>query len=278
MLHPLAFSFAAAFALAGQSTEDVDAMARLRLAEREREVMADLRDPAVMRDSARATMVRMAIQSSWKSCAEVEAGTIARVSERPARIVAEAALATCLRWGKALRLALENGAYPYSKELVSREDMVMQVELEARDAALARVLRWRGAAPRTAAAAPPPAAKPSSGPVQVAPLPPRPAVIEPQPQPQQSAAAEGEEIAIVVTGKREGGCRVRFADRMLTKRQLAQKAREWAAAGITLRLVRPAGADYRCLSKIVWDLGQYGMRKFLFLEPSDLSTTAPELR
>lgn len=266
---------AAASLLAGQTAEDSDAVERARLVKIEKEVRADLRDPALMADSGRATMVRLTIESSWKSCAATEAGAIARRSERAARLLAEEALTICGNWREALRLALDKGAYPYLDERVSREDMIAQTELEARDAAVARILRWRGnsgsgplaAAPITAAPATPLVSR-QSLPIRPRPIPQQ---IQPQPQPQEPPLVDGEEPPIVVVARLDRSCRVRFADRTLTEAQLAQKAREWAASGTTLRLVRPAGADYRCMSKIVWHLGEYGMRKFEFVEAADPS-------
>ncbi|RYD85012.1 MAG: hypothetical protein EOP61_39375 [Sphingomonadales bacterium] len=78
-----------------------------------------------------------------------------------------------------------------------------------------------------------------------------------------------EEPAIVVTAQPRGGCRVRLADRTLTNAQLAAKAKEWAASGTALKLVRPRGADYRCLARITWQLGQYGLRLFQFVDASE---------
>jgi len=269
MLYPLALFAAAALLLGGQSADDPDTVARARLAKGAEQVTADLRDPALMADSRRATMVRLTIESNWRLCAAIEAGAIARQSERPARIVAENALMACRLWEEALRLALDSGADPYVNGQVSREDMIARTGLEARDAAMARILRWRGAAGDVRAAAIPTPPR-QNGPIQPRPIPRQ---VQPQPQQQEAPLADGEEPSIVVVGKIDRRCRVRFSDRTLTEAQLARKALEWAASGATLRLIRPPGADYRCLSRIVWHLGKYGMRKFVFVEPSD---TAPE--
>ena len=74
---------------------------------------------------------------------------------------------------------------------------------------------------------------------------------------------------IVVTGERRGPCRVRLADRSLSNRQLAAHAREWAALGRPVSVVRPAGASYRCLARIVLRLRSHGVRLVHFADPAD---------
>ena len=79
-------------------------------------------------------------------------------------------------------------------------------------------------------------------------------------------AEEAQEI--VVTGTRRSGCRVQLADRTLTTRQLAARAREWAAEGRPVRVVRPAGAGYDCMARIAFRLGDHGVRLISFVDRS----------
>ena len=83
------------------------------------------------------------------------------------------------------------------------------------------------------------------------------------------APAALEEAEIVVTGQRSGGCRVRLADRQLSTRELALNARRWAAEGRPVRVVRPRGADYHCLARIAWSLGDHGVRLIHFVDRPD---------
>jgi len=84
------------------------------------------------------------------------------------------------------------------------------------------------------------------------------------PVPAQPAAEEPQEIT--VTGTRRGRCRVQLADRTLSGRQLAAHAREWAARGRPVRVVRPAGAGYDCLTRIALRLGEHGVRLIHFVD------------
>jgi hypothetical protein len=77
-------------------------------------------------------------------------------------------------------------------------------------------------------------------------------------------AAEDEEIVVVAT--RPGECRVRLADRTLSNRQLAAHAARWAREGRPLRVVRPRGADYRCMARIAFRLNDFGVRLIHFVE------------
>ena len=186
-------------------------------------------------------------------------------------------MAACQPWEKALVSALENGADPYLNHLVSREDMVAEAQLQSRDAALARILMWRSVPGGSAAAATPPA-----------PAPPRNANREPagggapaillQPYPKApvgeapaatTARPDGaaNEAEIVVVAKPRNRCEVRFADHALTESELATRARQWAASGTPLRIVRPRGATYGCLVKITRHLGEYGIHLFQVVEP-----------
>ena len=85
--------------------------------------------------------------------------------------------------------------------------------------------------------------------------------------PPAAARAPAEEAQeIVVTGTRRSGCRVQLADRTLTRRQLAERARIWAAEGRPVRVVRPAGAGYDCMARIAFRLGDYGVRFIHFVD------------
>lgn len=86
------------------------------------------------------------------------------------------------------------------------------------------------------------------------------------------AAAAEEAQEIVVTAKRGGSCEIRLADRSLTPKQLKQNAEQWAAQGDPVRLIRPKGADYRCMVKLAWKLGEYGVR---FVQFEDRSNALP---
>ncbi|HYG30451.1 MAG TPA: hypothetical protein VD887_09570 [Allosphingosinicella sp.] len=89
-------------------------------------------------------------------------------------------------------------------------------------------------------------------------------------QAQPAAPPQAEEgPAIVVTGTRRGRCRVRLAARTLSDRELAAHAREWAALGRPVRVIRPAGADYRCLARIAFRLQDRGVRLIHFVDPPE---------
>jgi hypothetical protein len=223
-----------------------------------------------MQDQTRATLARLQIERRWKACAENEALAKAKASERPARLLAEAALAACRPWESALLLALERGAYPYierpnAREIVSREDMVAVAHLAAQDAAVARIMLWRGASTGLVAATSPSGDPRARIEIKPRPIPERLAPPEPEPSP-AAKAAPADENEIVVVAKIQTGCRVRLADRTLTDKDLAAKAREWAASGVALKVVRPRGSDYRCMAKIAWQLGQQGLKLFQFVD------------
>jgi hypothetical protein len=273
-------ALAAASLTAQPERTDLDQDTRLLLEEERRELLTNVEDAAWMQDHGRATLARLSIEQGWKKCAENEAAILAKTSEKPARLLAETALAACGDWEKLLRRALDNGAYPHLDDLVSKDDMVTRAGLVSRDSALARIFMWRGQSHgsgvdddqrlfrREAGRQPP--IDPLSR--EVAPIrsPSRSAEEStPAENPETAAMEEGDAQTIVVTGTRVGGCRVRLADRTLTERQLEANARQWAANGTPLRVVRPARADYHCLARIVWSLSKYGVRLFHFVEPSE---------
>ncbi|HEX8654027.1 MAG TPA: hypothetical protein VF693_02230 [Allosphingosinicella sp.] len=75
--------------------------------------------------------------------------------------------------------------------------------------------------------------------------------------------------AIVVTGTRRGRCRVRLAGRDVSDRALAAHAQEWAVLGRPVRVIRPPGADYRCLARIAFRLQDQGVRLIHFVDPPE---------
>lgn len=260
----------------GQAAPDEQiAQTRVQLEAERRELLANIADRAWMQNSARANIVRLAIERNWRKCAANEGAALAKASERPARLLAEAALAACRPWEAALVSALEHGAYPYLNGLVSREDMVAEVELQSRDAALARILMWRGVPTRSAAAAPAvPAAPPNANRVPAGGGAPSvllqryPRTPERDPAPVAATPdAAASEAEIVVVARPRNRCAVRFADRTLSESELATRAKQWAAAGTPLRIVRPPGATYGCLVKITRHLGAYGVHLFQVVEP-----------
>ncbi len=271
LLDPLFAVTLAATILTAQPPPDRHEDKRQRLEDQRRELSANIDNPTWMQDQGRATLARLSVEDGWRQCAENEAGALAKSSEKPPRLLAEAALTACKGWERLLRLALDKGAYPYLEGPVSKDDMVLRAELESRDGALARIAMWRAGGGSSHAERPvqerdSPAPFPDSRAPAFAPLlPPSPG----NPETPATAAGEGDAQTIVVTGTRLGGCRVRLADRTLTERQLEANAKEWAANGTPLRVVRPARADYHCLAKIVWSFTKYGVTLFHFVEPSE---------
>jgi len=261
------------FAGLGDQAAPVDLVnqTRLTLEEQRRELLADLADRAGMQNPTRATIARLAIERNWKKCAANEAAALAKASERPARLLAEAALTACRPWEKMLFFALENGADPYINGAVSHDDMVTEAQLLARDVALSRILTLRnvpGWPPKAAAPAPQSVSRPvviSAPSVLFQPYPKTPA----REAPPAATGTDGtaKEAEIVVVAQLRNRCQVRLADRGLTEREFAAHAKQWAAAGTPLRIVRPHGATYGCIMKIVQHLGQYGVRLFEVVDP-----------
>jgi hypothetical protein len=283
----------AALALASPAppADGVHQVERRRLEAERRELIGQIQDRSLMQVQSRATLARLRIEAGWERCAENEAAAMVRDSNRPAKLLAEAALAACRDWEAALKLALENGAYPYLSEKPSlrdlahptRDDMVAVAELTAREAALTRIRIWRNgglAADVSRTRALDRAdGKSTTEPRQ-----------RPQSTSRQTPAASAEALSgaqdaapttqageeIIVVGNPREGCRVRLADRTLTDRELEQKAQYWADNSIPLRVVRPRAADYGCLSKIVFALGKHGVRLFHFVSPREARQTPPK--
>ncbi len=244
---------------------------RARLEKDRQELSITVRDRRAMSDQGRATLTRMSIERGWKECAGNEATALAKASQKPAKLLAEQAIGACAGWEDLHRLALKNGADPYLNGHVSQDDMVELAKLDSREAALTRVLMWRGSGPRSTQAAGPGAPR-LLEPDRLASLPPLrgpdalPAPSPPAADPDEPPAVEGETV-ITVTASRRGGCRVRLADRTLTDRELKANAAIWAASGTPLKVIRPAGADYGCMAKIAFRLGEHGVRLFHFADP-----------
>ena len=87
-----------------------------------------------------------------------------------------------------------------------------------------------------------------------------------QPQAAEAPPEPAPEPTIVVTATRRGRCRVRLAERSLSDRQLASHAREWAALGTPVTVIRPAGAGYRCMARIAFRLRDQGVRLTRFVD------------
>jgi hypothetical protein len=274
MPSPIMPLLALALALGAHQDAPGDPIAQIRvqLEGQRRELLANISDKAWMSDSARATIVRLAIERNWKLCAENEGAALAKASQRPARVLAEAALTACRLWEQAFVAALRNGADPYVDGLVSREDMAAEAQLRSRDAALARILMWRGvptgsmALNVSAQQAPAAAQNQSSATPILSQAFPKGAVREvPVAKATKPDAADGPEIVIV--GQPRHRCEVTLADRTLSEAQLAEKAKLWAATATPLRIVRPRGADYGCIAKIARHLNRYGVQLIQVVDP-----------
>lgn len=90
-----------------------------------------------------------------------------------------------------------------------------------------------------------------------------------------AAEQAGAATEIVVTGTARGRCRVELANRALSRRELAANAEEWAALGTPVRVVAPAGADYKCLAKIAFRLNERGVRFIHFVRPDPAPEPPP---
>ena len=76
--------------------------------------------------------------------------------------------------------------------------------------------------------------------------------------------APEEPVEIVVQAV-EDKCRVQFADRILSKRELRARARTWAE-GTPIRVIAPRGRGYKCLSRIGFRLRKWGVRVIHFVD------------
>ena len=87
---------------------------------------------------------------------------------------------------------------------------------------------------------------------------------QPTPPAETDGHEETEADEIVVRAVR-GKCRVQLADRLLTNRELDARAEQWAN-GKAVRVIEPVGADYKCLAKITFRLGDKGVRLIEFVD------------
>jgi hypothetical protein len=81
------------------------------------------------------------------------------------------------------------------------------------------------------------------------------------------AAAPVAPDEIVVTAN-EWKCEYRMASRVLSDRALDERAKVWAL-GKPVRIVTPAAADRKCLTKIAFRLADRGVRLIEFVDPED---------
>jgi hypothetical protein len=72
---------------------------------------------------------------------------------------------------------------------------------------------------------------------------------------------------IVVTATK-WKCEYHLASRLLSNRELDARAKEWAL-GKPVRIVTPAAADRKCLTKIAFELADRGVRLIEFVDPED---------
>jgi hypothetical protein len=73
---------------------------------------------------------------------------------------------------------------------------------------------------------------------------------------------DGDDIVVIA---RRGKCTVRIADRIISDREFKARAGEWAA-GRPVRITVPAGSSYKCMARIMFRLGHYGVTKAVFLD------------
>ena len=81
-----------------------------------------------------------------------------------------------------------------------------------------------------------------------------------------STVAQAPSEAEVTVVARRGKCSVSIADRMISDRAFRARAKEWAA-GTPVRIVSPDTTDYRCLTKIMGRLREYGVTRAQIVQP-----------
>lgn len=86
----------------------------------------------------------------------------------------------------------------------------------------------------------------------------------------QAVAAPAGPDEVVVTARRRK-CEIAIADRIVQDREFRARAADWAR-GTPVRVTMGSAASYRCLAKIVFRLGDYGVTRVVFDPPSALST------
>lgn len=80
---------------------------------------------------------------------------------------------------------------------------------------------------------------------------------------QAAAVAEPAPVDVVVTARKRR-CDVSIANRVVSDAEFKTRAAEWAA-GVPVRVVAPASADYKCLAKIAFRLADHGVTRITFL-------------
>lgn len=80
---------------------------------------------------------------------------------------------------------------------------------------------------------------------------------------QAATVAEPTPVDVVVTARRQR-CDVSIANRVVSDAEFKARATEWAA-GVPVRVVAPASADYKCLAKIAFRLADYGVTRITFV-------------
>lgn len=89
------------------------------------------------------------------------------------------------------------------------------------------------------------------------------AAAAPAPEAPPGAPPSAPADEVVVVGHR-GRCTTRIADRLISDREFRARAAEWAA-GRSVRIIVPAGSDYRCMARIMFRLNRYGVRNAVFV-------------
>lgn len=80
---------------------------------------------------------------------------------------------------------------------------------------------------------------------------------------QVGATVEPVPVDVVVTARKRR-CDVSIANRVISDAEFKARAAEWAA-GVPVRVVAPASADYKCLAKIAFRLADHGVTRITFL-------------
>jgi len=83
----------------------------------------------------------------------------------------------------------------------------------------------------------------------------------------QSAAPAPAEVAggeVVVVATR-GKCGIAIANRILSSAEFSERSAEWAR-GVPVRVIVPAGSDYRCLARIMFKLADKGVTRAEFID------------
>lgn len=75
----------------------------------------------------------------------------------------------------------------------------------------------------------------------------------------------GDDIVVSATSK---GCRVQFADQILSDADLNERAKIWAQ-GVPVRVIARSTASFDCLKKIAFKLTQMGVSRITFVDPAD---------